>query len=173
MHPRRSESASKAPEKGFQASVLMFIPLQFKYWIGKSRAALAKHPNANQPLWEWEINVALDKGKEKPAPCTNKHHFASPLKKSSPFGLNLAPATEERVRGYKKRREKTAPGGRRVLVFPSLVSSYASSQRPPGLLVCRAQPGCSPCIPPGCKASTAALINSANLPLFQGPERAA
>lgn len=72
-----------------------------------------------------------------------------PPKKSSSFGLNLIPVREERARGYEKRREKAALGGRRVLVSPGLVSSYASSQRPPGPPVSRARPGCSPSIPSG------------------------
>lgn len=51
--------------------------LMFKCWIRRPRAALTKHPSADEPVWELEMNV-LGKGRERPALGTNEHHFAPP-----------------------------------------------------------------------------------------------
>jgi len=175
LHPGRSNSTSRAPERAFQASVLTFSPLQFKYRTGESRAALAKHPNATQPLWERDMNAPLGEGRARPAPRTNEHHFASPPPPRKIEPLRSEPHPREKGAAQGLREEEAESSARREEGFgsPSLVPSYASSQHPPD------RPGAVPSAaaapaPPGRAASTAALINAANLllPLLLGPDRA-
>lgn len=173
-HPRRSKSAPRAPEKGFQASVPVFIPPQFKYWIGKSRAALAKHPNANQPVRELEINPPLDKGRGRPAPYTTEQHFVPPTKKIEPLLSEPHPCRRGAGQGIGEEEEGESSAGREECFAspPRLGFLLRIPPVPPGTArePCPAQ--LLPRRPPGMRGCSEQLCRPTSPPP-QGPERAA